>query len=663
VLVVRWEGLTLEALETGVPGPQPHLPVALAGARARTFDTPGFRGMTFYEINARTIINRVPEASRVPFRWTVNPYRGCSHACRYCLVGETPILSGDGRMVPLSEIRVGDEIYGTRIMGPFRRYVRTQVLAHWRTEKPAYRITLADGTVLVASGDHRFLTESGWSYVSRGNKQRPHLTEDTPLLGFGQVPAPPKDDAEYRRGYLAGLLRSGRAVADEAAGRSRSYLESFEALDDEARTNELVAWPARMSRAWASGFLGGIFDAAGTSTQGILRITHDDRRLVTKVISALRKHDFRCVLEPPGHRPNIYVVRILGDLKERMRFLMTADPANRRQRDIENVIVTSDAPLEVVSIEPLGITLPMYDITTVTGDFIANGVISHNCFARNTHTYLDLDAGIDFDTKVVVKVNAAERLRAELAAPSWRGEHVAMGTNVDPYQRAEGRYALMPGILRAFRDAANPFSILTKGSLILRDLELLTKCADVTDVGINVSVGFVDRELWRLVEPGTPSPQKRLEVCRAFNDAGIGCGVLMAPVLPYLTDSDESLDATVRAIADAGATFVSPIVLHLRPGAREWYLQWLRTERPFLVPEYEALYGSRAYAPKSYQQWVADRVYELANRYGIGRVPPRRTRNMEPQPTPPPMQQMLFAEPPPALTTRQGRCRGPSPHH
>jgi DNA repair photolyase len=648
VLVVRWEGLTLEALETGVPGPQPHLPIALAGARARTFDTPGFRGMTFYEINARTIINRVPEASRVPFRWTVNPYRGCSHACRYCLVGETPILSGDGRMIPLSEIRVGDEIYGTRMMGPYRRYVRTQVLAHWRTEKPAYRITLADGTVLVASGDHRFLTESGWSYVSRGNKQRPHLTEDTPLLGFGQVPAPPKDDAEYRRGYLAGLLRSGRAVADEAAGRSRSHLESFEALDDEARTNELVAWPARMSRAWASGFLGGIFDAAGSSTQGILRITHDDRRLVTKVISALRKHDFRCVLEPPGHRPNIYVVRILGDLKERMRFLMTADPANRRQRDIENVIVTSDAPLEVVSIEPLGITLPMYDITTVTGDFIANGVISHNCFARNTHTYLDLDAGIDFDTKVVVKVNAAERLRAELAAPTWRGEHVAMGTNVDPYQRAEGRYALMPGILRAFRDSANPFSILTKGSLILRDLELLSECADVTEVGINVSVGFVDRELWRLVEPGTPSPQKRLEVCRAFNDAGISCGVLMAPVLPYLTDSDESLEATVRAIADAGATFVSPIVLHLRPGAREWYLQWLRGQRPALVPEYEALYGSRAYAPKRYQQWVADRVHELANRYGIGRVPSRRARNTAPQPTrPQPMQQMLFAESPP----------------
>jgi DNA repair photolyase len=645
---VRWDALTLEALETGagtgVSGPQPQLPIALAGARVRTFDTPAFRGMTFYEINARTVINRVPEASRVPFRWTLNPYRGCTHACRYCLVGETPILAGDGRMVPLSEVRVGDEIYGTRVIGPYRRYVRTQVLAHWRTEKPAYRITLADGTTLVASGDHRFLTEGGWTYVSRGTRQRPHLTEDTSLLGFGQLPDPPKDDAEYRRGYLAGLLRSGRPPADEAVERSRTYLDSFHARDDDERIHELVEWPTRMSRPWANGFLAGVFDAVGSSAHGIVRISHEDRQIISRVVSALRKHGFRCVLEPPGQRPDVFVVRILGDLKERMRFLMTADPANRRKRDIESVVVTGDAPLEVVSIEPLGITLPMYDITTVTGDFIANGVISHNCFARNTHTYLDLDPGVDFDTKVVVKVNAAERLRAELAAPTWRGEHVAMGTNVDPYQRAEGRYALMPGILRAFRDAANPFSILTKGSLILRDLELLCECADVTDVGVNVSVGFVDRELWRLVEPGTPSPQKRLEVCRAVNDAGIECGVLMAPVLPYLTDSEDSLDATVRAIADAGATFVSPIVLHLRPGAREWYLRWLQAERPAVVADYEALYGPRAYAPKSYQQWIADRVRELADRYGIGGVTPSRARKVAPTPPSPPVPQLPFPD-------------------
>src|SRR6266699_5403563 len=135
------------------------------------------------------------------------------------------------------------------------------------------------------------------------------------------------------------------------------------------------------------------------------------------------------------------------------------------------------------------------------------------CFARNTHTYLDLDAGLDFNSKIIVKVNAPDLTRKELARPRWPGEHIAMGTNVDCYQRAEGRYQLMPGIIAALRDAANPFSILTKGTLILRDLDLLTGAAEVTDVGLNVSVGFIDKALSRSVEPGTPSPEARLGVC------------------------------------------------------------------------------------------------------------------------------------------------------
>src|SRR6266536_4073242 len=178
------------------------------------------------------------------------------------------------------------------------------------------------------------------------------------------------------------------------------------------------------------------------------------------------------------------------------------------------------------------------------------------CFARNTHTYLDFDAGLDFDSKIVVKVNAPVLARKELAAPRWQREHVAMGTNVDPYQRGEGRYRLMPGIISALRDAANPFSILTKGTLILRDIDLLLETAQVTDVGLNVSVGSVDKELWRLVEPGTPSPRRRLGVCAALTDNGLGCGVLMAPIIPYLSDSPSQLAETVREIAAAGASHV-----------------------------------------------------------------------------------------------------------
>jgi DNA repair photolyase len=250
------------------------------------------------------------------------------------------------------------------------------------------------------------------------------------------------------------------------------------------------------------------------------------------------------------------------------------------------------------------------------------------CFARNTHTYLDLDAGLDFNSKIIVKVNAAELARKELARPRWSGEHVAMGTNVDCYQRAEGRYRLMPGIIAALRDVRNPFSILTKGTLLLRDLELLADAAQVTSVALNMSVGFADTELSASVEPGTPSPQRRLDACATITERGMRCGILMGPVLPFLTDSPTQLAATVRQIAAAGAANVTPIVLHLRPGAREWYLKWLSREHPSLVPRYRELYGSGAYARKDYQRRIGAEVGELAARFGVGSASPANARQL-----------------------------------
>ncbi|MEU7994136.1 Rv2578c family radical SAM protein [Micromonospora sp. NPDC049060] len=265
------------------------------------------------------------------------------------------------------------------------------------------------------------------------------------------------------------------------------------------------------------------------------------------------------------------------------------------------------------------------------------------CFARNTHTYLDLDAGDDFDRKVIVKVNAGELVRRELAAPRWRGAPVAMGTNVDCYQRAEGRYQLMPQIIAALRDFANPFSILTKGTLILRDLPLLRQAAEVTRVGVSYSVGFVDERLWRAVEPGTPSPRRRLDAVRALADAGFDVGVLMAPILPGLSDDDESIDATVAAIAAAGATSATPLALHLRPGAREWYARWLGREFPHLVPRYRELYRSGAYAPQSYQRELTARVRIAARRHGLPRSERGDDhRRTEPAPAPPPAEQLTL---------------------
>ncbi|MEU6818374.1 Rv2578c family radical SAM protein [Streptomyces sp. NPDC046860] len=262
------------------------------------------------------------------------------------------------------------------------------------------------------------------------------------------------------------------------------------------------------------------------------------------------------------------------------------------------------------------------------------------CFARKTHSYLDLDTGLGFDSQIVVKVNAPEVLRRQLASPRWGGEHVAMGTNVDCYQRAEGRYRLMPGIIDALTERANPFSILTKGTLILRDLDRLVRAAEVTDVGISVSVGFTDPELWRTVEPGTPAPERRLDVVRALGEHGIGCAVLMAPVIPFLSDQPERLRATVRAIAESGATSVTPLVLHLRPGAREWFMSWLARHHPHLVTRYERMYAGGSYAPTWYQRRVTRQVHELAREYGIGptragtaRRVRRPARPEEPQPT------------------------------
>jgi DNA repair photolyase len=256
-------------------------------------------------------------------------------------------------------------------------------------------------------------------------------------------------------------------------------------------------------------------------------------------------------------------------------------------------------PVAVVSVDQLPGERELFDITTGTGDFIADGVISHNCFARPTHTYLDLDAGRDFEREIVVKVNAPEVLRRELARPSWRGEHVALGTNTDPYQWVEGRYKLMRGIWAALRDARNPCSILTKSPLVLRDLDLLTEIAEVADVSASFSVPTLDEKAWRATEPHTPSPRARLDAVAKLNAAGIPTGILVAPLMPGINDDPAQVDAILRAAEEAGTTSVGGIALHLRGEVRDVFMGWLRDARPDLVGRYEELYARGAYAPKA----------------------------------------------------------------
>src|ERR1700741_2430638 len=240
------------------------------------------------------------------------------------------------------------------------------------------------------------------------------------------------------------------------------------------------------------------------------------------------------------------------------------------------------------------------------------------CFARPTHEYLDLDYGNDFDTQIIVKTNVADVLRREVGRRSWSRDTVALGTNTDPYQRAEGRYALMPGIIGALAGSGTPMSILTKGTLLRRDLPLIVDASGQVPVSLAVSLAVGDSELHKQVEPGTPAPQSRLGLIGAIRDAGLDCHVMVAPVLPYLTDSVEHLDGLLRQIASAGATGVTVFGLHLRGSTRGWFMSWLAPPPPPLVRQYRELYRRGAYLPPAYRDALRTRAAPLIAKYGLG---------------------------------------------
>ncbi len=230
------------------------------------------------------------------------------------------------------------------------------------------------------------------------------------------------------------------------------------------------------------------------------------------------------------------------------------------------------------------------------------------CFARPTHEYLDLNAGTDFNTKIVVKINAVEVLRRELADPGWTHEGVAMGTNTDPYQRAEAKFRLTRGIVAALADADTPFSILTKSPLVTRDLDLIAAAAKRLDVSVCFSIGTLDERVWRGSEPGTPHPRRRVDAIRACAEAGIRTGALVAPILPGLSDRREQIEATVAAIRGAGGRVVGATPLYLRGATREHFLDWLREFDPALHTRYLAGYAGRTRLGADYTQWVRDAV-------------------------------------------------------
>ncbi len=422
---------------------------------------------------SRTILSR-NDSPDIGFTFSVNPYRGCEHGCVYCLSGDTLIFMADGSMRVLEELKIGDEIYGTERRGWYRRYIKTRVLSHWKARKPAFKVTLADGTSLITSGDHRFLAERGWKYVSgsgAGRERRPHLTVGNKLMGFGAAFAvPPFATADYQIGYLCGVIRGD------------------------------------------------------------------------------------------GH------------------ILQAVDSSILRKRSIENQAVKSRANLRVLSVEQLGVELPMYDIMTGTGDFIANGVVSHNCYARPTHEWLGFSAGLDFETRIVVKEQAPQLLQAALASPGWRPQIVALSGVTDPYQPIERRLQLTRGCLEVLVDFRNPVAIVTKNALITRDCDLLAQLARDQAAAVIVSITTLDAELARRLEPRASSPAKRLEAIRTLAQAGIPVGVNVAPIIPGLTDTEAP--AIVIAAARAGASFAGHTMVRLPYGVADLFVQWLETHYP-----------------------------------------------------------------------------------
>lgn len=563
----------------------------------------------------------------LPFEYSINPYRGCEHGCIYCLSGETPVLMADGATRPLAALRVGDAIIGTQREGADRRYVQTRVLAHWSVVKPAFRVRLEDATELVAGADHRFLTEQGWKFVSgaTAGPGRPRLGAADRLMGTGAFVPGPLQDLDYSRGYLCGLIRGQSSVGACIQGRadaaahgdalrlaacdSQALLRAERALHQcriethgalqacasAGRTRELlgpgsrsdielirglIGWPGAPSRSWSAGFLAGIFDAAGSYSGGVLRILGTDAALIERSGESLASLGMEHRVEYLAHpeRGLIGAVRVLGGLREQLRFFHSVDPAITRKRDISGQAVQSAAHLGVVAIEPLRRALRLYDITTGTGDFVASGVVSHNCYARPSHAYLGLSAGIDFETRLFYKADAGRVLEAELARPRYVCKPITIGANTDPYQPVERRLGVTRSILEVLARTRHPMSIITKSALILRDLDLLTCLAQDGLVTVAISITTLDTDIKRTLEPRTASPQARLRVLRELHAAGVPAGVMVAPVIPAITDGE--METILAAAAEAGAGWAGYVLVRLPYEVKDLFREWLTSHFP-----------------------------------------------------------------------------------
>lgn len=378
----------------------------------------------------------------VGFDFSINPYRGCEHGCSYCLDGSTLVLMADGGSKRLADVEVGDRILGTSKEGRYRRLVPTQVMDKWQTFKPAYRVSLHDGTELITSADHLFLTESGWKHVANPDGEiRAALTTRDCLIGWG---------------------------------------------------------------------------AAGTTPL--------------------------------------------------------------RDVDVAGAALKSGAHLRVASVERLNDGQELYDITTGTGDFIANGVVAHNCYARPTHEFLGLSAGLDFERVILVKRHAATLLEERLRSPKWQPTVLAMSGVTDPYQPVERKLGITRAVLQVLARFRNPVGIITKNALVTRDIDVLAEMAEWNGTCVFLSITTLDEGLRSRLEPRTSTAANRLRAVRELAAAGVPVGVNVAPIIPGLTDHE--MPDILAAAAEAGAKFAGYTIVRLPGAVADVFTEWLEANYP-----------------------------------------------------------------------------------
>jgi DNA repair photolyase len=466
-------------------------------------------------------------------------------------VSETHACDGEGDASPHPQQAHGD--------GRLRR--------RFRQESTDYRAEYLCGVI---RGDG-LLASYQYQRVGRvGDQHRFRLALcDTEALPRAQ---------EYLRGWQ---IHASEFPFQKAAGASRvTRAIRSHARPDVERIRSLVAWPAEPAPEWSAGFLAGIFDAEGSYSQGILAISSADKDVVHWIGRCLQGFDFRFSLEyaAGGRIKPRNVVRVHGGVREHLRFFQRVDPAIAHKREIVGQAVTSDAGLRIVGIEPLGKALALYDITTETGDFIADGVVSHNCYARPSHAYLDLSPGLDFETRLFAKVNAGELLREELSKPGYRCESITIGANTDPYQPIEREWRITRQVLEVLSECNHPCAIISKNALVERDLDLLAPMAQKNLAQVYVSVTTLDHDIARRMEPRASAPRRRIQAIRALAAAGVPTGVMVAPIVPFLTD--DGIESVLEAAAAAGAIRAGYTIMRLPWELKDLFKDWLEHNYP-----------------------------------------------------------------------------------